>query len=529
MHFSYKNIGDASLNVVICSENVVTYYLTIMSLKSLAAKLLAKYRIRQIQKTASQPFEAQKKVFKTLIQSAQKTDFGIAHQFENIHTVADFQKNVPIRDYEQAKSYFHDIYNGKENVTWKGKPLYLAKTSGTTSGSKFIPITQESIQYQINSARDILLAYIHQTGKADFLDGKMMFLSGSPEVDTNAYGMKVGRLSGIVNHFVPAYLLKNRVPTYKTNCIEDWELKVKTIVQETINEDLRLISGIPPWVQMFFEEAQRQTGKRPLEIWKNLSVFIQGGVDFSPYKPIFQQYFHDKVDILELFPASEGFFAIQDELKDNAMLLLVDNGVFYEFVPMEQYGNADAPRLTLEQVQLHQQYAMIVSTNAGLWAYDLGDTVKFVSLNPFKIRVTGRVKHFLSAFGEHVITEEVNQAMIEASAHTNATVQEFTVAPSMSKEKGQSYHEWFVEFSQKPIDIQQFTDIVDAALQRQNPYYKDLREGNILRKCKINALQLNASREYMRAEGKLGGQNKFPRLSNNRKIADFLMDFIEIS
>jgi hypothetical protein len=498
-----------------------------MGLKSFVAKIWAKRRAEYYAEVAEKPLEMQEKVFTSLISIGKNTAFGIAHNFSSIKNYEDFQKQVPVRDYEQLKPYFDRIIRGDSNVTWIGKPLYLAKTSGTTSGEKFIPISKESIPYHIAGARDTLLMHIHETGNANFLSGKMMFLSGSPQIETNQFGMKVGRLSGIVNHFVPAYLQGNRVPSYDTNCIYDWEKKISAIVNEVKNKDLRLISGIPPWVQMFFEEAKRQTGKEPLELWKNLELFVQGGVDFSPYKPIFDNYLGEQVKTLELFPASEGFFAFQNELNDPSLLLLPDNGIFYEFIPIEEYGNPNAKRLTLGEVELNKQYALIISTNAGLWGYDIGDTVKFTSLSPYKIKVTGRVKHFISAFGEHVIVEEVNKAMIVAAQATNAEIQEFTVAPFVTAEKGASYHEWFVEFLRKPADESKFKQILDEELCKQNIYYKDLRKGNMLLSAKVNVLQLGASREYMKTIGKLGGQNKFPRLSNNRKLADGLQSFIE--
>ncbi|MFN0200012.1 MAG: GH3 auxin-responsive promoter family protein [Bacteroidia bacterium] len=493
-----------------------------MSIKTFFAKYLAKQRAAYYRKMQNNPFAMQQKVFRELVRTAKDTVFGREHEFVQIVTYLDYQNRVPVRDYEQAKTYFDRIYQGEENVMWMGKPLYLAKTSGTTSGAKYIPITKESIQCQITGAKDTLLMYIHETQNADFLDGKMMFLSGSPELETNEHGMKIGRLSGIVNHFVPKYLQKNRVPTYETNCIEDWESKVKKIVEEVMHEDLRLISGIPPWVQMFFEEAKRQTGKEPLELWKNLQIFVQGGVDFTPYSPIFDSFFQGKVAIGETFPASEGFFAFRDSQQQDDLVLLLDNGVFFEFIPIEEYGKPQATRVTIENVRLNQQYAMIVSTNAGLWAYDIGDTIKFTSLRPFKIKVTGRVKHFISAFGEHVIVEEVNKAMMAACAATSSEIQEFTVAPLISQEKGKSYHEWFVEFLTPPKDIAMFAALIDEEMQKQNVYYKDLRDGNMLLPAKINTIELNASRNFMKAMGKLGGQNKFPRLSNDRKIADWM-------
>ncbi len=497
-----------------------------MSIKTWVGSIWARRRAQEIQKISSQAWQYQLQTFQSLIHQAKETAFGREYQFHSIRTIQDFQARVPVRNYETLRPWFQKIYQGEESVCWPGKPLYLAKTSGTTSGAKYIPITKPSVSKQITGARDALLMYMNETGNTGFLDGKMMFLSGSPEIEQNEYGIKVGRLSGIVNHFVPGYLQRNKVPSYEANIIEDWEEKVRRIVEETKQVDLRLISGIPPWVQMFFEELETQTGKSPLEVWPNLQLFVQGGVDFSPYEPIFEQYFQHQVDITEVFPASEGFFALQSSQRDNGLLLMPDYGIFYEFIPLSEYGKPDAPRLTLEEVSLDQQYALIISTNAGLWAYDIGDTVKFTSLSPYKLRVTGRVKHFISAFGEHVISEEVNKAILEASQKLGASFQEFTVAPLIKEEKGESAHEWLIEFLQPPHDMEQFEEELDVSLRKQNPYYDDLRKGNILRRLLVRQLQINSSREYMKSVGKLGGQNKFPRLSNDRKIAEFLHKYI---
>lgn len=498
-----------------------------MGIKTFAGIAWAKYRASQIHRNKSRAVEIQTHTFQTLIQKARHTVFGKNHHFHLIKSYRDFQQAIPVRDYELSRPWLDRIYHGESDITWPGKPLYLAKTSGTTSGTKYIPITRDSIKNQIGGARDTLMMYMAETGNANFLDGKMMFLSGSPEIEHNDYGIKTGRLSGIVNHFVPAYLQRNRVPSYETNIIEDWETKVKTIVSQVSQQDLRLISGIPPWVQMLFEELENQTGKQPLEAWPNLSLFVQGGVDFQPYQPIFDKYFQGKVDIAELYPASEGFFAIQETQHDNGLLLMPDYGVFYEFIPLEEYGNPQPTRLTLGEVEIDKQYALIISTNSGLWAYDIGDTVKFTSVNPWKIRVSGRVKHFISAFGEHVISEEVNAAIMEASQITGAAFQEFTVAPLLSHEKGASAHEWLIEFVHPPDNFERFTIVLDESLRKKNAYYNDLREGNILRMAQVKRLKINACRDYMKSIGKLGGQNKFPRLSNNRDIADVLYTLLE--
>lgn len=495
-----------------------------MGLKRIIGDIWANRRAKAIRREHRDPLASQSRTFQTLIRKGSITRFGKDHDFNGIRTIEDFQSRVPVRDYESRREYFDAIRDGDEGVCWPGKPLYLAKTSGTTSGAKFIPITKTSIQNQVKAARDALLLYMHNSGNSAFLDGKMIFLSGSPELEKNAGGVNVGRLSGIVNHFVPAYLLKNRVPTYETNCIEVWEEKVDAILDEVMEVDLRLISGIPPWVQMFFERLEARTGNKPLQQWPNLQLFVQGGVDFSPYESVFDQYFEGKVDVLETFPASEGFFGLQDTLKNEGLLINLDGGIFYEFIPLEEYGSENPTRLHLGQIELGQQYALVVSTDAGLWSYDIGDTVKFVSKAPYRMKVTGRVKHFISAFGEHVISEEVNKAMVAACDQFDATTVEFTVAPFL-KGEGESFHEWLVEFEKQPGDLQAFAEYVDAHMRKQNTYYNDLREGNMLRIAEIRALKTGACRDYMRSIGKLGGQNKFPRLSNNRTIADSLKEY----
>ena len=493
-----------------------------MSFKSFIGKQWARWRYRQIGKEAARALPLQETTFHHLIRHAKSTRFGQDHDFAGIRSYEDFQARVPVRDYEQGRGYFDRIYQAEPNVTWPGLPLYFAKTSGTTSGAKYIPISRESIKKQVAGARDALMCYIAETGNASFLDGKMMFLSGSPLIEKNPHGIRTGRLSGIVNHFVPGYLQTNKVPGYPTNCIDDWEKKVCAIVNEVKDQDLRLISGIPPWVQMLFEELEAQTGKSPLEVWPNLQLFVQGGVNFDPYRPIFDRYFKDQVGISEVYPASEGFFAIQNTQTDPSLLLMPDYGIFYEFIPLESYGSPNPVRLTLAEVEPGKHYALILSSNAGLWAYDIGDTVVFTSVDPWKIRVSGRVKHFISAFGEHVIAEEVNAAILAASELTGARFQEFTVAPYITEVKGESYHEWFVEFVNPPEDPDAFAEALDLNLRKRNSYYEDLRAGNILRRAQVRPLQLNASREYMKSQGKLGGQNKFPRLSNDRAIAEAL-------
>lgn len=492
-----------------------------MSIKSFAAKLFAAHIYKKTQRWAGDPVAAQMKVLNNLIASAKDTEFGKDHDFSSVKTPSDFSKNVPIRDYEGLKNYVDKVVHGKENVLWPGKPLYFAKTSGTTSGAKYIPLTKESMPFHIEAARNAILHYIHETGNADFVDGKMIFLQGSPELEEK-HGIKFGRLSGIVAHFVPAYLQKNRMPSWETNIIEDWETKVNAIVGETISQDMSVISGIPSWVQMYFEKLVQKAGKPVGEIFPNFNLFIYGGVNYKPYQPIFEKLIGRKVDSIELFPASEGFFAYQDSQKEKGMLLLLDSGIFYEFVKADEFFQENPRRYTIGEVELGVNYALILSTNAGLWAYNIGDTVQFTSLKPYRVVVSGRIKHFISAFGEHVIGKEVEEALQIAMASSDAVVTEFTVAPQVNPESGLPYHEWFIEFEQMPSDPSDFALRIDEAMRKQNVYYDDLIAGNVLKKLVVTPVTKGGFEEYMKSIGKLGGQNKLPRLSNDRTIVDKL-------
>jgi hypothetical protein len=496
-----------------------------MSIKSAAAKLFAKKIYKETQAWAKNPVATQNKVLQKLIKDAKGTHFGIDHHFDKIRSSADFAKNVPVRDYEALKPYVDRVVKGEENVLWKGKPLYFAKTSGTTSGAKYIPLTKESMPFHIEAARNAILHYIHQTGKADFIDGKMIFLQGSPILEEK-YGIKLGRLSGIVAHFVPKYLQKNRMPSWETNCIEDWETKVNAIVEETFNENMTVISGIPSWVQMYFEKLQQKGGKPVGEIFKNFNLFIYGGVNYEPYRAKFENLIGRKVDSIELFPASEGFFAYQDSQKEKGMLLLLNSGIFYEFIKSDEfYTNPEGSgprRYTIGEVELNVNYVLIISTNAGLWGYNIGDTVQFTSLKPYRIIVSGRIKHYISAFGEHVIGKEVESALQEAIIGTTIRINEFTVAPQITPAEGLPYHEWFIEFENEPEDIAAFAEAIDNAMRKQNMYYDDLIVGNVLRKVVLTKVAKNGFQDYMKSIGKLGGQNKIPRLSNDRSIVDLL-------
>jgi hypothetical protein len=465
----------------------------------------------------------QHRIMLHLVSKAKDTVFGLDHHFNEVKNYDDFKSRIPIRDYEQLRPYIDQLTQGKPNILWPGKPKYFAKTSGTTSGVKYIPITNDSLPNHISTARNALLNYLHQVKNADIFKGKLIFLSGSPELDKKG-GVLTGRLSGIVNHEVPAWIRSNQLPSYETNIIDDWEAKLDKIVDETLVQDMRLISGIPPWVQMYYERVLERTGKKTIkEVFPNYNLFMFGGVNFEPYRAKLEELIGGRIDGIETYPASEGFIAFQDQQGESGLLLNTNSGIFFEFIPVEEAMNDNPTRLMLSQVELHKDYAIIINNNAGLWGYNIGDVVRFVSLDPFRLIVTGRIKHFISAFGEHVIGKEVEEAILKVAGQQDVKIVEFTVAPQVSPVDGATpYHEWFVEFDNEPTDMIGFARAVDIEMCAQNIYYDDLIKGNILQPLIIRSLRRDIFRDYMKTQGKLGGQNKVPRLSNDRKIADVL-------
>ena len=495
-----------------------------MSIKAALSLPFAKYIVNKNKKWKNNAVKVQNSLLLSLVKQAKNTQFGKDHNFSEITNYADWKNNIPVRDYEDLKSYVQELVDGKENVLWPGKPLYFCKTSGTTSGVKYIPISTESMPHHITAARDAILSYIAETKNTSIVNGKMIFLQGSPELSKTG-DILTGRLSGIVAHHIPAYLTKNRLPSFKTNCIADWETKVDAIVDETLLEKMSLISGIPPWVQMYFEKLQDKTGMLIKDIFPKFDLFIYGGVNYEPYRKSFEKLIGKQVDGVELFPASEGFIAYQDSQKEEGMLLCVNHGIFYEFIPSDEFFNENPSRIYLVDVKVDVNYVIILNTNAGLWAYNIGDTIKFVSVDPYRIIVSGRIKHFTSAFGEHVIAEEVEKSLEKTIEKYTAQVNEFHVAPVVNPENGLPYHQWLIEFESQAENLALFTKMLDDELQSLNTYYKDLISGGILKPLQITIIPKNGFRNYMKSIGKLGGQNKVPRLANDRKIADKLTAF----
>jgi len=496
-----------------------------MGIRAFLVRPFAKMIARSIDRWSADAVERQEKVFRNLLQKGKDTAFGRDHKLAGVRTYEDYKQAVPIYDYEDIKHYIERIKHGEKDVLWPGVPAYFAKTSGTTSGVKYIPMSKESTPLHFGTARNAMFNYYARTGNGAWLDGNLIFLSGSPELHEIA-GIPTGRLSGISNHLVPAWLRSNQLPSWSTNCVDDWEEKLERIVDETLPADMRMISGIPPWVLMYYERLLSRTGKKNIrEIFPNFSVFVYGGVNFEPYRANLEALVGGPIDSVETYPASEGFIAFQDTFPSQGLLLNVDAGMFFEFVPAEEISNPNPARIWLKDVEIGVNYALILNTNAGLWGYNIGDTVQFVSKNPYRIVVSGRVKHFISAFGEHVIGKEVEEALLPVANAAGIRIVEFTVAPQVNPaEGGLPYHEWFIEFDNAPDDLHAFALDVDTRMRAQNIYYDDLITGNILRSLKIRPLRKDAFRDYMKTQGKLGGQNKVPRLSNDRKIADVLRE-----
>jgi len=495
-----------------------------MGIKSSLSLLFAKFVVSKNNSWKNNAVAIQEKTMLSLINRAKNTSFGKEHSFSKIKNYDDFKNQIPIRDYEKIAPYIEMIIKGKEDVLWPGSPIYFCKTSGTTSGTKYIPISKESLQNHIVSARDAILTYIAETKNTSIVKGKMIFLQGSPRLSKTG-GVLTGRLSGIVAHHIPYYLKKNRLPSFKTNCIEDWDKKVDAIVEETLCEKMSVISGIPPWVQMYFEKLQKKSGMLIKDLFPNFDLFIYGGVNYEPYRKTFEKLIGKETDAIELYPASEGFVAYQDSQKKDGMLLCVNHGIFYEFIPVEEFFNPHPTRVSLANVKTGVNYVLILNTNAGLWGYNIGDTVRFVSVDPYRIVVSGRIMHFTSAFGEHVISEEVETSLKEALQKAPAQINEFHVAPQVNPKSGLPYHEWLIEFKEAPKNLNSFKRFLDDALQNCNSYYKDLISGKVLRPLEITLIKQGGFRKYMDSIGKLGGQNKVPRLANDRKIANKLIDF----
>jgi hypothetical protein len=458
-----------------------------MKVRSTLARPLANYVSARIRKDSLNGIYCQHRIFRNLIRKGGRTAYGQKLGFDLIRGYDDFRKRVPVTDYENLKPYIERWAKGEKDMLWPGLPEYFAKTSGTTSGSKYIPITPDSIHNHIHTARNALLVYMKRSGNYAFADHSMIFLQGSPVLEKKGI-VPAGRLSGIVAHHVPSYLQKNRMPTWETNRIGDWEKKVDKIVDETLQKKMSLISGIPSWLRMYFEKLVAKAGKPVGEVFPHFSLLVYGGVNYEPYRNVILNLIGREIDTLETYPASEGFIAFQDKGPGEGLLLNVNSGIFFEFVEASRFHEDPPPRIPLEEVEKGIDYAVLLTSNAGLWAYNLGDTVKFVSLDPYRVVVTGRVSQFISAFGEHVIASEVEEALAATCKSTGVRVGEFTVAPRVDPAGGLPHHEWLIEFDSVPGSISSFAGELDTELRKRNPYYDDLIRGNVLETLHVTSL-----------------------------------------
>lgn len=495
--------------------------------KALAARVWAAQVARAYEWKVGREATLQKQTLARLLEKGRRTAFGRDHRLPEVRSYEEFRQAVPVYSYEELwDRYLSRAWEGETSVLWPGRPVYFAKTSGTTAGAKFLPLTRDSVPMHIRAARDMLLLYVARKGNADFVWGRWLFLSGSPALEKNPADILYGRLSGIVHHWVPAYLTRNRLPSWEVNSMEDWPRKVDAILDEARELDLRLLSGIPPWVEGLLERLEDRWHQKATRMWPHLQLYVHGGVDFRLYEDRLRAFLPG-VDFIETFPASEGFFAFQDTDDPQVGLrLIVDGGIFYEFVPLERADDPSPPRLPLWEVEAGRPYALLLTTNAGLWGYAIGDVVTFTSLRPYRLRVSGRVKNHLSAFGEHVIEAEVETALQAALRATGARVREYTVGPYLGPEKPR--HEWLLEVETEPTSWQAFLEVLDQTLRQLNPYYDDLRRGAILEAPRLYRLPVGAGYAYLARIGKLGGQHKFPHLRSDRWLLEALLPEAEL-
>ena len=497
-------------------------------MKEKVVRLWAQYFASRQKKWISKPIESQAEQMHSLIARARATKFGREHRFSEIRSYKDFKDAIPLRDYESFSQYVDQILRGESNVVWPGRPQYFALTSGTTKRRKYIPITRDSLRYQIALSQAATLSYVASTGRTDFLSGLGFHYSASPVLE-DVHGIPSAPLSGIVHHHLPFYLKPFRLPSLKVNCIPNHVEKLKAIIKETSNKPISLIAGIPIWVQEYFDNLCEYTGKDTvMEIFPQLSLYIYGGTSLTSYRHRMMKRIGRELPTLELYPASEGFFAYQD-LPDpkEGLLLQLAHGMFFEFVPLSEVSKPNPTRYDVSEVRVGEPYALVVSSNAGLWSYMIGDLVSFTSLDPCRVRMIGRTGHYLSAFNEHLIAEEVEHAIEAAIKQCPETrILEYTVAPYIAQNKGASYHEWLISFDVLPKDMELFSSTIDKKIQEHNFFYRNLRLSKTLAPARVSTLQPDAFMKYMKEVGKVNPQRKVPRLSNDRVIADALSPYL---
>ena len=492
-----------------------------------------KRRMSQIDHMRNNPIEAQNIQWKNLIERAKETEWGIANHLHKISTIKEFQETVPTATYEEFFPWIDKAMRGKENLLWPGPTTAFSKSSGTTNDRhKYIPITNDSLEdCHYKCGKDLIALYLSNRENSEVLSGKNLAMGGSLQpnpVNSNAI---CGDISAVIMHNLPAWAQWMRIPSLGIALMDKWEEKIERMVETTLEENVTSISGVPTWMIILMNRILDKTGAKSIsEIWPNLEVFLHGAVSFTPYREVFKKLItNPNMSYLETYNASEGFFAIQDDLAlEGQMLLMLDYGIFYEFIPLEEANDAFPNALTLDQVELGKNYAMVISTNGGLWRYRIGDTIKFTSLFPFRIQVSGRTKHFINAFGEEVMIDNAELALARACEFCSCDVIDFTVAPEYMEAGKQGRHEWIIEFTKKPDSLEIFTNTLDAELRKINGDYDAKRYKDMaLLPLKIHSAPNHLFYNWLKNRGKLGGQNKVPRLSNSREYIDPLLEMMK--
>jgi hypothetical protein len=490
-----------------------------------------KKRIEQIKAFTNNPISTQEKVFTSLVSEAKNTFFGKEHSFNSIKSHKDFVAQIPLRTYEDFTPYIDKAISGQENVLWPGKTQWFSKSSGTTaSKSKLVPVSSQAIQdCHYKGGKDLLSIYYHNNPKAKLFNGKHLILGGNTDVNKLNEKSYFGDLSAIIVKNLPFWCEIRRTPNKKIALMDNWDEKIDKMAEAVIKEDVCILAGVPSWMLVLLNKVLEKSGKESLsEVWPNLVFYMHGGVNFEPYKNQFEKLIQNpNLNYYQTYNASEGFFALQNENKANDMLLMLDYGIYYEFIPMDKFRGTDSETITLADVEVGKNYALVISTNAGLWRYIIGDTVRFTSTYPFKIQVSGRTKHFVNAFGEELIIDNTDKAIATTVAKTNSALSEYTVAPVFFNEKSSGAHQWLIEFEKEPNDIVEFTKLLDNELKVLNSDYEAKRFNNmVLKEPQITVVAKGTFHKWLEEKGKLGGQNKIPRLSNDRGLIEELLDYI---
>lgn len=498
-----------------------------MSLLSPAISSLARMRLWRIEGWKKNPLDAQREVLQDLVTSAQYTEFGRKYNFAELFNIRSFKQAVPVHEYNDLKPYIERIMHGEQNILWNTPVFWFAKSSGTTSDkSKFIPISEESLEdCHFKAAKDVLTMYYQFNPDSALLTGKGLVLGGSHNINPMNNEAQYGDLSAVLLQNTPFWGHWLRTPDLSIALMDEWESKIEKLAESTIHENVTSISGVPTWTLVLFRRILEITGKSTMaEVWPSLELYMHGGVSFTPYKEQFQKLIGKNIHYLEMYNASEGFFAAQERPGDDGMLLFTDHGIFMEFMPVSEYGKKHPRTVGLQDVELGKNYALVISTNGGLWRYIVGDTIRFTSLAPYRIKVSGRLKHYMNAFGEEVIVDNTDKAIAEACKKTGAIVNDYTAAPVYFSDSSNGAHEWLIEFERPPADLEAFTRELDASLKNINSDYEAKRHKNMaLGLPVVHAMQKGSFNEWLRSKGKLGGQHKVPRLSNERQYVDAIL------